>query len=1459
MAKGTGSATAAGNHTKIEPVTTQRAYTLRLRGTDPTDDSWRDALWATHEAINKGAKAFGNWLLTLRGGLSHELADAKVSAGKGKPDRDPTAEERRNRRILLALSWLSVEDECGAPDGELRVATGRDEPADRCKKVGGALHEILKGRRIPESEIGDPAKPPEDQPGTWIGDCAPSLSAAIRDDAVWVNRSVAFGQLTSSLAGLDQAYAEQLTFSFFGPLPDYFQLPGIDDEAAVSGGQEPEFRTLARQWASTNFGTGKKSDTRQIVNALKQLSGADVAPLANEPKHTVLSRLMEALTGAPGDCTEDAFRATVGWTTGRASKGRLAVQNLPDPPSLADLQTLQQKFSEEARDKEAKAGSREAPSWMPSLQEKIEQGVGMPFVNQRNLIGEFSVMLDHAARRVSIAHTWIKRAEAERQRFSEDARRLDDVAADAKQWLDDFCDARSGITGAATAYRIRRRAIEAWDRVVQRWSRTDCTTIEGRIAAARELQADPEIDKFGDIQLFEALAVDDAKSVWQPNGKPTPDPLKDYVAAHDALDKQRRFKVPAYRHPDPLAHPVFGDFGNSRWDIRFAVHEAAKAAAKKSRNKNSDHDWLEDQRGLRMGLWNGQEVQHVDLRWSSKRLTADLALRDNQNDDQCDVTRADRLGRATAGLSSEQSARVAGLFELKDWNGRLQAPRVQLDAIAARVDNHGWDDTARRMRDKLNWLITFSAKLQPTGAWIPFAAAQTLIDTKRQIELKPRNSKDEWRGLAYPFWHPDNGGRKGRARHDLARLPGLRVLSVDLGHRFAAACAVWETLTTEDFEREIAGRKVVAGDPSETALYLHTRHTDAQGKHHTTVYRRIGADRLADGKPHPAPWARLDRQFLIKLQGEDRPPRAASREEVDYVRQLEAELGRIRDEHNPLPRRVDRLMAEAVRSVRLALRHHGDMARIAYAFKPDGALHTPGGGSHVHTVDSRKKAVRDALVRWRERATSARWRDDWAAQQWDAQIDSRLTGALPEQAEDATRAERKKQLQSLETALDPVAGLIANDASLLTGLHSLWSDRWSGDDKTWKPRLRRLRNWLLPRGLRPRSDDSPQQAADRKARRDAARNVGGLSLTRIATIRELYQLQKAYAMRPAPDDPRKNIAGKDDHRHDEFGRSILRVVERLREQRVKQVASRIVEAALGVGRMKPTRGRDRTRPQERQNAPCHAVVIENLRNYKFADTQPRRENRALMNWSAGKVRKYLEEGCQLHGLHLREVMPNYTSRQCSRTGSPGLRCDDVPLSEFHTAPWWRKPVNSARKRIDAGGQDSYDGLLTDLENKLSDNNGNALPLTVRLPRNGGDLFVAAGATNGSAALQADLNAAANVGLRALLDPDFPGKWWYVPCNAKDYQPAKDKVAGAVCLVMNTPLADTPKDARKGGKKQRDIVYLWRNPSAESVTRDAGGEWKSTPAYWAGVRAGVIDRLRALAALDATVESSQPPW
>ncbi len=106
-----------------KPRESRRAYTLRLRGLDPHDESWREALWLTHEAVNKGAKAFGDWLLTLRGGLDHALADAKF--GGEQEERGPTDQERKARRIFLALSWLSVESKLGAP-GNYIVATGQD-------------------------------------------------------------------------------------------------------------------------------------------------------------------------------------------------------------------------------------------------------------------------------------------------------------------------------------------------------------------------------------------------------------------------------------------------------------------------------------------------------------------------------------------------------------------------------------------------------------------------------------------------------------------------------------------------------------------------------------------------------------------------------------------------------------------------------------------------------------------------------------------------------------------------------------------------------------------------------------------------------------------------------------------------------------------------------------------------------------------------------------------------------------------------------------------------------------------------------------------------------------------------------------------------------------------------------------------------------------------------------------
>ncbi len=335
-----------------------------------------------------------------------------------------------------------------------------------------------------------------------------------------------------------------------------------------------------------------------------------------------------------------------------------------------------------------------------------------------------------------------------------------------------------------------------------------------------------------------------------------------------------------------------------------------------------------------------------------------------------------------------------------------------------------------------------------------------------------------------------------------------------------------------------------------------------------------------------------------------------------------------------------------------------------------------------------------------------------------------------------------------------------------------------------------------------------------------------------------------------------------------IAKSILLAMDRMRKQRVKQLASRIAASALGLGGHRRTIkvraiakegnwiSKERSVWQEDAEPKyetCHAVVIESLRNYRPDELQTRRENRALMNWSAAQVRKNLEEACELHGLHLREVMPNYTSRQDSRTGLPGVRCSDIPVEEFLTGNRWRNARKSAGKRLEKGTGGAFDKLLLDLgEAWEKTNKSEWRNRTLRLPVKGGDLFVAAaerdaledgpviGASQG---LQADLNAAANIGLRALLDPDFPGKWWFVLCTedkeSRTAVPRAEKVSGSACFGANA--ADF--GALATGATESGLTNYWRDPSTQELRATDAGEWSPSKMYWRSVADRVARVLR----------------
>jgi IS605 OrfB family transposase len=1452
---------ALGEHLMPQPDPTTRAYTLKLSG----EGNWRDELWKTHVAVNRGAQAWGDWLLTLRGGLPATLAD-----------------EHPERRILLALSWLSVESP------KTLVPTKYIIRDSICEHFRTLLDRL-------EIENQD----------AWIAACTPALTARIREDAVWIDRSACFVELQQQFAGLNSDWASTTLFGLLGGVEDYFAMPDADAPVATEG---KDFVQKAGGWLSRNWGGGKKSDSSAIGSCLNRLANIEPRCIVGASGKTAIGSLFSALGHVPSSDADAAelfrqLKQVVGWK-GRPSKGALALEKLHEADSVsAELwQRTVSKLKEESAEQSAKGQNAEArPEWMDDWRKQMEARLGMPYRTSKDLIWEHGVTLDHALRRVSAGHTWIKRAEADRCRFREDAAKIAAVPTIAREWLDTFCDARTEEGGALDEYIIRKRAIDGWEKIVDAWADLGkSSTRMQRILAAREVQNNlDDNDKFGDIQLFagfgdenddeprSCLADEAARCVWwDAGGTPTAAILRSYVEATVAQHNQRRFKVPAYRHPDPLRNPIYVDFGNSRWGISYSALKVVQqrqkwteqlSSAKTDKARSILREQLDapaDVRRVSLDVWNGKEVGPLSLRWQGKRLWNDLDL-DHWSDSRSasTVSRADRLGRIVAGQTQEAAVKIAEVFEQQNWNGRLQVPRNQLDRLADYVYGKvgakrvppdysmldGLFDIrhASELWQRLDWFITTSAKLQPHGPWLDYARPVSqggkLADGIEYKKGRNGNYLD----------YTENKARKGRARLLLARLPGLRILSLDLGHRYAAACAVWETLSSQQMVEDCQAAGHTA--PRGSDLYLQLkRKTDKLQKSggkkgqpvvETTVYRRIAADKLPDGSLHPAPWARLERQFLIRLQGEDRPARVPRPDEIAAINLFREFLGTpsIVDS-----KRIDELQKETLRDARLGLRRFGDAARIAFAMtttrKP-----IAGGRELELTPSQRRQYLQDNLALWHQLAGSQR--DAWAAQLWEQWVVQRLGGPkVVNIGDDLTRPEQKRRNKTIREQLFAVAEQLADPQSgNAIELQRLWSEEWSKREAEWKTHLRWLRRFILPR------------SKDWRTHGKETRRVGGLSVQRLQNIRNLYQVLKAFRMRPTPENLRANVPQSGDESLANFGRRILDQLDRLREQRIKQLASRVVEAALGAGRMKRSERHDIQRPQARRDRACHAVVIENLEHYRPEETRLRRDNRQLMDWAARNVRKHIVEGCQLHGLHFVEVMPAYTSKLDSRTGSPGIRCEDISRkvleeavrladpAENHQSTGaasdrnvlrWARDLRRVRKLKQDGKTDELsprDQVLIDIADALSRLPANRQ--TIRLPRRGGEVFVSAdpasAAKNG---LQADLNAAANIGLKAVMDPDWDGCWAFVLVDAVTGQPVSEKVQGSAVWSSQRALLPPDSSGTESGKQGKPGVkkrtrktggYAWK-PTAGIGN---GQYWIPTTAYWNAVEKKVADYLR----------------
>jgi hypothetical protein len=349
---------------------------------------------------------------------------------------------------------------------------------------------------------------------------------------------------------------------------------------------------------------------------------------------------------------------------------------------------------------------------------------------------------------------------------------------------------------------------------------------------------------------------------------------------------------------------------------------------------------------------------------------------------------------------------------------------------------------------------------------------------------------------------------------------------------------------------------------------------------------------------------------------------------------------------------------------------------------------------------------------------------------------------------DAVAARLTGEIFSLRTTLQQELVRIAG--RILPLRNGIWE---------WTRRTNDPANHILRRISREPHRKKPRIAGQR-----------GLSLRRILQLESLRQRCQSLnrALQQTPGGPAKLGRSRRGVELPDPCPEILARLDALKEQRVNQTAHLILAEALGL-RLRPHRIDASTRLQrdihgeyERipGRTPADFIVIENLKYYETTQARSRRENARLMLWCRRQLRKKLIELCEPFGLHVLEEWPADTSKFCSRTGIAGFRA--VELTPEASMEWrWKKHLDRladperARKltkdeRLESERVKALFAALDRLNSDLRVQPGKRPQWrTLFAPVPDGNLFVP---MRGSPQ-QADVNAAINIGLRAIAAPD----------------------------------------------------------------------------------------------------------
>ena len=381
----------------------------------------------------------------------------------------------------------------------------------------------------------------------------------------------------------------------------------------------------------------------------------------------------------------------------------------------------------------------------------------------------------------------------------------------------------------------------------------------------------------------------------------------------------------------------------------------------------------------------------------------------------------------------------------------------------------------------------------------------------------------------------------------------------------------------------------------------------------------------------------------------------------------------------------------------------------------------------------------------------------------------------PEKLEDPARREKviEGQIAELESYQDPNVriwqGLL--EARDVAGFRSRAATAFEGLREDLENLLVNLANFAAPLRQklwvwreRPGSvygDLLMEKFADHHPK---VRGQRGLSMPRLEQLDGLHRLFLRYNRSLDRTAGTPATFGRADRGRDsgEPCQPLLDKIDRMKEQRVNQTAHLILAQALGV-RLRPHQLSDNERGARDihgeyekipDREPVDFIVIEDLSRYLSSQGRAPSENSKLMKWAHRAVRdklKMLAE--EPFGIPVVETVPAYSSRFHAVNGQPGSRLHELPrLDNYRLMSLEKlaaKTDTQERHRAKAAGELLEQFLILAKEN-AERRSLKKPPLTLYFPQTGGPLFLAA--QDGSP-VQADTNAAVNLGLRAIASPD----------------------------------------------------------------------------------------------------------